>query len=208
MNNRFPTEQDLKHVLTIRKAIEDKRAERTEISSALLTVPEIMEAVKTDLNATENRYSTMQQIGGFVAAPHRQHQPTLPGAAGDPGATPHDIWGVLRVILGDEVILKGIERYVAGREGKRLSIEKRNAMLAHIDKEIRHLEVREEKAILELEDMGFTVLRRADVNGKVLLEVWAAHKPEKRLKPPAKPLGLPKPKGINDDNQSVSGPDR
>lgn len=76
-------------------------------------------------------------------------------------------------LLGEDEV---VDRYIArlksaGKLGK-VSAAERVARLGKLRTRLRELEIAEERAVLELERLGHVILRRADADPDVLLEVW------------------------------------
>jgi hypothetical protein len=95
-------------------------------------------------------------------------------------------WHMLIALLGAQDIEDRIMASIAARPGERaLPADKRAAKVAELQAEVESLERAEEQEVLTLEAKGFAVLRRADVDARLVLEVWQAKSPPP---PPVAPL--------------------
>lgn len=81
--------------------------------------------------------------------------------------------GVLALLLPDiEARALKVFRPLCGDDG--ITSSDLASRTAELTEQIESLEVAEEKSVMALEDQGFAVPRRADINPELILELWSA----------------------------------
>jgi hypothetical protein len=156
-------------------------------ANALYSVGETGERLRDALRAAVGRNNSTAYDVDMVRSRRAER------ASGRPRLRAPD-WGTLVLLLGEDEIVK---RLTAGLNGDdALSTPDREKRLIDLRAKLHDLEMKEECECLRLEEAEarWTIVRRADADPKLVLQVWAEHKPEHVDSTPAEPIGLDAPR--------------
>jgi hypothetical protein len=157
---------EAKKLVGIRSKIAANAQAWRAIGKSRLTDAEIEARVRTELS--EFARGAAGPLGAMAYTPDSRYP--APNYLADLLASPRGIAAVLGETLVEPLVAAIIEN--GGGDAQALSAQERKDQEQTLSSEKHKLAVAEEREILRLEALGYTVVRRPDVDGETLLGIW------------------------------------
>ncbi len=154
----------------LRESLDAKLSEIADIGESMRSVDEGAATIAGLFDSPDALAGGRALLEGVLASDGGEQ----PFAIGPSWPDPTAITQALFLLLGRDHVEKQARALLTARMGSHtpLSAGERSAQLAKLRRELRELEVREEREILKAEGNGF-IPRRAEADAKVILGVWA-----------------------------------
>jgi dipeptidyl aminopeptidase/acylaminoacyl peptidase len=148
-----------------------RRAALDEVQKAIARVDEEADAVREAPVPADDAAARVMQALDDERTIARVQLSYFAGSSA--GRVPTASFGLLDLVLGPGELEKRLRAYfAASMPGKGLPLASRGPMLAKLEKQRTALLEREERETCALEANGLVVVRRRDVDPKLLLSVW------------------------------------